>query len=108
MVNIKYLLIYSVSHIPGGAGFLPSTVAPENRVSQNESHQPSIFRSYVRFRGGVPIVEVWDESIHRWASDDEWWYCHTAESGKPAPGELWLSYSMAKLLPETNNVNTKG
>jgi len=32
--------IHNVLCIPGGAGFLPSTVAPKNRASQKEIHLP--------------------------------------------------------------------
>ena len=37
----EYPIIYRVLYIPGGAGFLPSTVAPARRPSQKETHLPT-------------------------------------------------------------------
>jgi len=48
-------IIYKVLYIPGGAGFFPSTLAPENMPGPKRKlvFQPSIFRCYVSLREGT-------------------------------------------------------
>ena len=102
---VVYLIIYKVFYIPGGAGFLPSTVVPLYRPQARTTHDSWWACWDVEKLGGVTVQRGNSKKISgqkvwpKWSS-----ICCTRADDPPTPmGRRFQVSNIKKItLPETN------